>query len=552
MIGDKRGLQAELRKTQANYVPLSPVSFLTRAAKVHPEKLAISYGEQRTTYGVFYTRVRRFASALANLNVGLGDTVSVLAPNIPALLEAHYAVPAIGAVLSAINTRLDAASVAFILEHSEAKVLLVDDEFADLVTAVLKLSKAKPHIIRIVDNANTSASQITPVEYEDFLASGDPQYDLQLPKNEWQPITLNYTSGTTGDPKGAVYSHRGAYLNAVANTISFGMTSDTVYLWILPMFHCNGWSHTWAVTLAGGTHVCLRKVEPKAVFEQIECTGVTHVCAAPIVLNMLIHAPDEIKKRPAKVLKIATGGAPPPSTVIAGMEDMGFEVVHLYGLTETYGPATICEKQGDWAGLPKDEIALRLARQGQSHPLIEDYQVGDIDNAGAVPANGDKVGEIQIRSNTIMMGYHKNPTATKIAFKDGWFHSGDLAVMHSDNYLDIKDRANDVIISGGENLSSIEIEEVLTRNPKIRAAAVVAKPDDKWGETPCAFVELVETAACDAQEVIDWCRKNMAGFKVPKDVVFGELPKTSTGKVKKFVLREHACNLAQKGVVRQT
>lgn len=546
MIGDARGLQGELQKTEANYVPLSPVSFLTRAAKVYPDQLAISYGKRRITYGAFHDRVCRFASALESLNIGVGDTISVMAPNIPALLEAHYAVPALGAVLSAINIRLDTASVAFILEHSEAKVLLVDDEFADLAMDALHRLKTKPHIIRIADNATRPAPQISPIEYEDFLASGDPQFALRLPKDEWHPITLNYTSGTTGEPKGAVYSHRGAYLNAVANTISFGMTADTVYLWILPMFHCNGWSHTWAVTLAGGTHVCLRRVAPGAIFDQIENTGVTHTCAAPIVMNMLIHAPDEVKKRPSKVIKIATGGAPPPSTVIAGMEDMGFEVVHLYGLTETYGPATICEKQAAWAGLSKEQTAQRLARQGQSHALVEDYQVGDIDSAEPIAAEGKTVGEIQIRSNTIMMGYHKNPKATEAAFDGGWFHTGDLAVMHTDATLEIKDRAKDVIISGGENISSIEIEEVLTRNPKIREAAVVAKPDDKWGEAPCAFVELVEGAVCEVQEVIDWCRENMAGFKVPKNVVFGELPKTSTGKIKKFVLREHACNLVHK------
>ncbi len=543
MIGDKHGLQGELQKTQANYVPLSPISFLTRAAKVYPDRLAISYEGRRITYGEFHERVSRFASALDSLNIGVGDTVSVIAPNVPSLLEAHYAVPAIGAVLSAINIRLDATTVAFILEHSTAKVLLVDDEFAELALDALQKLKTKPHIIRIADSFIEPAPQISPIEYEDFLASGNPQFTLQLPKDEWQPITLNYTSGTTGDPKGAVYSHRGAYLNAVANTISFGMSADTVYLWILPMFHCNGWSHSWAVTLAGGTHVCLRNIAPEDIFDQIETAGITHTCGAPIVLNMLIHAPETVKKYPVSTIKIATGGAPPPSTVIAQMEEMGFEVVHLYGLTETYGPATICEIQDDWARLPKGEAALRLARQGQSHPMIEDYQVGDIDRAKPIAADGNIVGEIQIRSNTIMMGYHKNPTATRAAFKDGWFHTGDLAVMHEDASLEIKDRAKDVIISGGENISSIEIEEVLTQNPKISAAAAVAKPDDKWGETPCAFVELVEGGTCDANDVIDWCRQNMAHFKVPKNVVFGELPKTSTGKIKKFVLRKRARSL---------
>ncbi|MEK6204669.1 MAG: AMP-binding protein [Amylibacter sp.] len=543
MIGDERGLQGELQKTRANYVPLSPISFLTRAAKIYPDRLAISYEGRQITYGVFHERVSRFASALDSLNIGVGDTVSVIAPNVPALLEAHYAVPAIGAVLSAINIRLDAATVAFILEHSTSKVLLVDDEFAELALASLQKLGTKPYIIRIADSSIEPAPQISAIEYEDFLASGNPQFALQLPKDEWQPITLNYTSGTTGDPKGAVYSHRGAYLNAVANTISFGMTSDTIYLWILPMFHCNGWSHTWAVTLAGGTHVCLRNTAPNDIFDQIKTAGVTHACAAPIVLNMLIHAPEMVKKHPVNTIKIAIGGAPPPSIVIAQMEDMGFEVVHLYGLTETYGPATICEIQDDWASLPKGEVALRLARQGQSHPMIEDYQVGDIDRAKTITANGNTVGEIQIRSNTIMMGYHKNPTATEAAFKDGWFHTGDLAVMHEDASLEIKDRAKDVIISGGENISSIEIEEVLTQNPKISAAAAVAKPDDKWGETPCAFVELVEGETCGAKDVIDWCQQNMAHFKVPKNVVFGELPKTSTGKIKKFLLRKRARSL---------
>lgn len=544
MIGDERGLKNELQKTKANYVPLSPISFLKRSAKIFPDRLAISYGETRYSYQEFYTRVRRFTCALSKLDVGLGDTVSIIAPNIPALLEAHYAVPAIGAVLSAINTRLDAATVAFILDHSEAKVFLVDDEFAELANEALRLSKTTPQIIKITDDtahySTQPTAQLSATEYEDFLASGDPNFELQLPKDEWQPITLNYTSGTTGDPKGAVYAHRGAYLNAVANTISFGMTAHTKYLWILPMFHCNGWSHTWAVTLAGGTHICLRKVDAKTIFDLIESAGVTHACAAPIVLNMLIHAPEELKKRPTKTLKIATGGAPPPSTVITNMEKMGFEIVHLYGLTETYGPATICEKQDDWAKLTKEETAQRLARQGQSHPLIEDYQIGDLDNSNPIKQDGESVGEIQIRSNTILMGYHKNPKATKTAFKDGWFHSGDLAVMHEHATLEIKDRAKDVIISGGENISSIEIEEVLTKHTAIREAAVVAKPDDKWGETPCAFVELVEAATCTDHELIDWCRQNMAGFKVPKTIIFGELPKTSTGKIKKFILRERA------------
>jgi fatty-acyl-CoA synthase len=531
----------DLDRTPANFVPLSPVSFLVRTARVYPNRVAVVHGDRRITYAEFLERARRLASALAGLGVGKGDTVAVIAPNIPALLEAHYAVPMLGAVLCPINTRLDAAAIAFILRHGEAKALLADRELGPVVARALATFPAHPPVIEIDDAAAGGAERVADIEYETFLASGDPAHPVRLPDDEWQAISLNYTSGTTGDPKGVVLHHRGAYLNAAANALAFELSPRSVYLWTLPMFHCNGWTYTWAVTLAGGTHVCLRRVEPAAIFTAIAEHGVTHMCAAPVVLTMLIHAPETAKRQFAQTVQVATGGAAPPSAVIAGMEAMGFAVTHLYGLTESYGPAAICQWQPGLDELPAERKAAFMARQGVGHPLLEEAGVLDPETLARVPADGTTMGELMLRSNTIMMGYLKNPSATAQAFAGGWFRTGDLGVMYPDNYVEIKDRAKDIIISGGENISSLEIEEVLYRHPEIMEAAVVAHSDEYWGETPHAFVTLKpgarETGAAD---VIAWCRAHLAHFKCPRHVTFGPLPKTSTGKIQKFELRRRA------------
>ena len=541
---DEEGLQ----RRQANHVPLSPLSFLERAAKVFPNKVALVHDDRRISYAELYRRCKRLASALSRAGVGLGDTVAIMAPNVPAMLEAHYGVPMIGAVLNTINTRLDGPAIGFGLKHGNAKVLIADRDHADVVRAALKEVESPPLVIDIVDpagkNGHPDSMKVGQLDYEAFLAQGDPEFAWQLPADEWQSIALNYTSGTTGDPKGVVYHHRGAYLNAMGNALAFGLTPDTAYLWTLPMFHCNGWTYTWAVTLVGGTHVCLRQVEPPRIFELIGSERVTHFCAAPIVLNMLIHSPAKPSARYAHVVEVATGGAAPPSAVIEQMEQLGFKVTHLYGLTETYGPATLCAWQHDWDGLDLGGRAGKMARQGVAMPTQQEVTVLDAETGDRVPSDGATVGEIAIRGNTVMKGYLRNPQGTEEAFKDGWFRSGDLAVMHPDGYIEIKDRLKDVIISGGENISSLEVEEVLYRHPKVMEAAVVARPDEKWGETPCAFVALKPDAdAATAEEIIKWCRANLASFKCPKHVVFGELPKTSTGKIQKFLLREQAKSL---------
>ena len=515
--------EQDLDRRAANYVPLSPVSFLVRAARVYGPRVAVIHGERRYTYAQFVERARRLASALERAGIAKGDTVAIMAPNIPEMLEAHYAVPMLGAVLCSINIRLDAGAVAFILRHSEAKVVLVDREFAAMMPA------GGPRVVEIDG------------EYEAFIAAGDPEFAVRLPDDEWQAIALNYTSGTTGNPKGVVLHHRGAYLNAVGNALTFGLSPRSVYLWTLPMFHCNGWTYTWAVTLAGGTHVCLRRVEPAPIFAAIAEHGVTHMCGAPVVLSMLIHAPEEVRRAFSQTVQIATGGAAPPSTVIARMEAMGFAVTHLYGLTESYGPSTVCMWQPGLDDMPMEEKSAFMARQGVNTPTLEDAAVFDPATMTRVAADGETMGELMLRGNTVMKGYLKNPSASGEVFAGGWFHTGDLAVMHPDGYVEIKDRAKDIIISGGENISSLEVEEVLYKHPDVMEAAVVARPDAKWGETPQAFVTLKPGAkGVTEADIVAWCRAHMAHYKCPRFVTFGTLPKTSTGKIQKFELRERA------------
>jgi fatty-acyl-CoA synthase len=532
-----------LARNAANFAALSPVGFLQRSAKVYPDKLAIVHGATGVTYGRFHERCRQFADALHRRGIRRGETVAVLAPNVPALLEAHYGVPMAGAVLNALNYRLDARSIAFILSHGQARLLIAHREFSPIVREALA---ALPEPIPLVEiDDEVGGTSLGGREYEAFLAEGDPAATWSRPQDEWEPIALNYTSGTTGDPKGVVTHHRGAFLNAIGNAITFGLDRSSVYLWTLPMFHCNGWTYTWAVTAMAGTHVCLRRVDPAAIFAAIAEHGVTHLCGAPIVLNMLVHAPDIAKQRFDHVVEVATGGAAPPSAVIGAMERMGFRVTHLYGLTESYGPATVCAWQEEWAGLPMSERATRMARQGVNYLTHERQRVVDPQTMADVPADGSTLGELVLRSNTVMKGYLKNPAATEAAFAHGWFHTGDLAVRHPDGYVEIKDRSKDIIISGGENISSLEVEDALYRHPQIMEAAVVARPDPVWGESPCAFVTLKPDAGpASADDIIAWCRANLAHYKVPRTIVFGPLPKTSTGKIQKYELRERARDIA--------
>ena len=530
---------SHLTKNAANFAALTPLAFLPRAAAVYPNKLAVIHGAFRFTYRQLYDRCRRLASALRRRGVGRGDTVAIMAPNVPALLEAHYGVPMAGAVLNALNHRLDAHSIAFALEHAQAKLLIADREFAPVVRDALRALNRPLPLVEIDDGVG--GSLLGGTDYEPFLDEGDPPAEWAMPQDEWEPIALNYTSGTSGNPKGVVFHHRGALLNAIGNAIIFGLGLDSVYLWTLPMFHCNGWTYPWAVTAVAGTHMCLRRIDPAMIFAAIAEHRVTHLCGAPIVLNMLAHAPDTIKRRFDHVVEIATGGAAPPSAVIEAMERMGFRVTHLYGLTESYGPSTVCAWQEEWAGLSLGDRSARMARQGVAYPTLDRQRVVDPQTMTDVPADGRTLGELVLRSNTLMKGYLKNPEATQAAFEHGWFHTGDLAVTHPDGYVEIKDRSKDIIISGGENISSIEVEDALYRHPQVMEAAVVAKPDPVWGETPCAFVTLKPDAGqVSAEDIIAWCRDNLAHYKVPRTIVFGPLPKTSTGKILKFELRDRA------------
>ena len=534
---------ANLQQQEANFEPLSPVSFLRRAAQIAPAHTAVIHGDRRYTYAQFYERSCRLASALSQRGVGQGDCVAIMGANTPEMLEAHNGVPMLGAVLNSLNIRLDPRTIAFILEHGEAQVLLTDCGFSDTVREALALIDRELLVVDIDDPMATGGECLGAVDYEDFLAEGDPNFAPEPLLDEWQALSLLYTSGTTGDPKGCVYHHRGAYLNALANMFTVGLGRDSVYLWTLPMFHCDGWTFTWGVTAAMATHVCLRDVDPAVVYRLINDENVTHMCGAPIVLNMLAHAPDESKSSFPQRVEIATGGAAPPSAVIETMEENGFNVTHLYGLTETYGPATVCVPQDDWPNLAVNERSARMARQGVHYTTLEGATVKDPDTMEEVPWDSETMGEVMIRGNTVMKGYLKNTQATDSAFSGGWFHTGDLAVRHPDSYIEVKDRSKDIIISGGENISSLEVEETLYRHPAILEAAVVARSDEKWGEAPCAFVTLHEGATATAADIITFCREQLAHYKSPKTVVFGPLPKTSTGKIQKFVLRDEAENL---------
>ncbi len=533
----------DLDKNAANHAPLTPLGFLDRTAAVFPDRTAVIHGPLRRSWAETAARCRRLASALAARGIGEGDTVAVMAPNIPELLEAHFGVPMTGGVLNALNTRLDAATIAFILEHGEAKVLIADKEFSGVVDAALEGLAETPLVIDIDDPLGAGGELLGETDYESFIAGGDPDYAWEPPADEWRAISLNYTSGTTGNPKGVVYHHRGAYLNAVGNILTWSMPSHPVYLWTLPMFHCNGWTFPWAVTALGGTHVCLRKVEAGGIFRAIAEDGVTHMCGAPVVLGMIINASEQEKRPVPRTVEVMTAAAPPPPAVLEAVEKMGFHVTHVYGLTEVYGPATVCAWHGEWDALPAAEQAAKKSRQGVPYPVLDGLMVADPETLEPVPADGETMGEVFMRGNIVMKGYLKNPAATEEAFAGGWFHSGDLGVWHPDGYVELKDRSKDIIISGGENISSIEIEGTLYGHPAVLEAAVVARPDDTWGETPCAFVTLKDGAEASEDDVIAFCRDNMARFKVPKTVVFGPLPKTSTGKIQKFVLRERVRDL---------
>jgi len=530
----------DLDKSPANYVPLTPLSFLDRTAAVFPTRLAVAHGRRRYSWAEAADRCRRLGSALAKRGIGKGDTVAAMLTNTPEGFEAAHGVPMTGAVLNMLNTRLDAEAIAFMLDHGEARVLLTDTEFAPTVKAALARTQRELIVIDVDDSEGPGGERLGGIEYETFLNTGDPGFRGERPADEWDAIALNYTSGTTGDPKGVVYHHRGAYLNALGNILVWGLKMHPVYLWTLPMFHCNGWCFPWTITAQAGTHVCLRKVEAKAVYDAFADEGVTHLCGAPIVMSMLLNAPDEQRREFPQAVQMMTAASAPPAAVLEGMDRLGIKVTHVYGLTEVYGPAVVCAWHEEWNGRPIEKQADLKSRQGVRYPVLEGLMVADPETLEPVPADAATIGEVFMRGNIVMKGYLKNPAATEKAFKGGWFHTGDLGVMHPDGYIELKDRSKDIIISGGENISTIEVEGVLYRHPAVLEAAVVARPDEKWGETPCAFVTLRPGKSVTAEDIIAFCRKNLAHFKCPRTVVFGELPKTSTGKVQKFVLRERA------------
>ncbi|MBL0370846.1 acyl-CoA synthetase [Rhizobium sp. KVB221] len=529
----------DLDRNAANFQALTPLTFLERAADTFPDRIAIIHGKTRTSYRDLRLRSRRLASALASRGIGKGDTVAVMLANTPAMIECHYGVPLTGAILNTMNTRLDAATIAFMIDHGEAKVLITDREFSATIHAALEISVHKPLVIDYDDKEYPqSGALLGEIDYEAFVAAGDENHPYRGPDDEWDAISLNYTSGTTSNPKGVVYHHRGAHLLALGNILTSTMPGAAVYLWTLPMFHCNGWCFPWSISVVGGTHVCLRQVRAAAIYEAIEKHGVTHMCGAPIVMSTILNATETEKRPVAKRITFMTAAAPPPEAVLGAMKEAGFEVIHLYGLTETYGPAVVNEWQGDWDALDASDWARKKARQGVRYSTLERIDVIDPETMEPVPRDGETLGEVMFSGNVVMKGYLKNRSATEDAFAGGWFHSGDLGVMHPDGYIQLKDRSKDIIISGGENISSIEVEDALYKHPAVANAAVVARPDPKWGETPCAFIELRPGMQATEAELAEWCRQHLAHFKVPRHFIFSELPRTSTGKIQKFKLRD--------------